>query len=63
MTVISRTQEEYITEFVTRYQTSLAVGVEDVLLHALHQESCVKDLKWPHQQLVEVKATVMKYLG
>lgn len=64
MRVISRTREAYISEFVSRYPTGLAVGVEDVLPYALRQESsCVKDLQWRQHQLVEVKTTAIAHLG
>ena len=63
MAVISRTRKEYVNEFVTQYHTGLAVGVEDVLPCTLHQESSVKDLKLPHHQLAEVKATAMEHPG
>ena len=53
----------YVNGFVTRYHIGLAVGVEDALPYAPHQESCIKDLQWPYQQLVEVKATAVKHLG
>jgi hypothetical protein len=62
MVVILSAQQEYVVGYATRYH-AVHTDVEDVHSYALYQEGCAKDLKWLHQQLLEVAAIVIEYPG